>query len=595
MNFKKLIASVMTASMVMSTGSTMSFAKTKKKAQAKVTLNKKAMKLKKGKKFTLKLTGSKASGKASVSNKKIVKLTAVKKKKKIVKNQWIITALKVGKAKITVKANKKKYICNVTVTEEKVKSKTKAKTKKTKAQDTQKLADQTAANKVIQMINALPDEGNVSSASKDSIQKAFTAYQNLSVAQTALVPGNVFTKLIRDYNKLNRLSANEKASKDAADKTAADNVTAMINNLPSVNLLTVNDANRVFAATYAYNALTYNQLRFIDSATSNKVVEASKKIIELEKQEAAKNTTVNTAQTSTNKNSTNTTPVTPTVDYNKTVAQKVIDEINAIPNTDSLTLDSEETVNNVNTEYNSLTATQKNYIDSATTDKLNKSVNKIAELKKQKEIETAKANTKINFKNSEKIIDIAVNDKLELYYSLDSTYYHDSDVVFKSSDDKIATVNSKGKVTGVSKGTVTITASVGDHSDQLTVNVHALTITFPQLPKTILEYDYSGHIKNSCEINDLNIEYSWYNSSNNTFDHVALNYIGKKTWNTSIANTNCQIGYKLYNSKGVIVDSGTIYTTSIANGESFSGYTYLGRYGAALPEDTYRLELLNVA
>lgn len=505
MNFKRLIASVMTASMVMSTGSTMSFAKTKKKAQAKVTLNKKAMKLKKGKKFTLKLTGSKASGKASVSNKKIVKITAVKKKKKIVKNQWIITALKVGKAKITVKANKKKYICNVTVTEQKVKSKTKAKTKKTKAQDTQKLADQTAANKVIQMINALPEEGNVSLASKDCVQKAYAAYQNLSVAQKALVPGNVYTKLIRDYNKSNRLSANEKASKDAAnglkaqtvdpDKTAADNVTAMINNLPSVDLLTVNDATRVLAATYAYNALTYNQRRFIDTATYNKLAEAS----ELEKQETAK----------------------------------------------------------ANTKINF-------------------------------------TNAEINFTNSEKTIDITVNDKKELHYSLVSTYYHDSDVVFKSSDDKIATVDSNGKVTGVSKGTATITASVGDHSDQLTVNVHALTITFSQLPKTILDYDYSGHIENSCEINNLSIEYSgYYDSSAKAFSSVKLNYVGKKTWNTSIANTRCEIGYKLYNSNNVVVDSGTIYTTSIANGESFSGYTYLD---ASLPdEDTYRLELLNVA
>lgn len=497
MNFKRLIASVMTASMVISTGSTMSFAKSKKKAQAKVTLNKKAMKLKKGKKFTLKLTGSKASGKASVSNKKIVKLTAVKKKKKIVKNQWIITALKVGKAKITVKANKKKYICNVTVTEQKVKSKTKAKTKKTKAQDTQKLADQTAANKVIQMINALPEESAVTSTNKEAIQKAYTAYQNLSVAQTALVPGNVYTKLIKDYNKSNTLSVTEKASKDATngpktqtvdpDKTVADNVTAMINNLPSVNLLTVNDANRVFAATYAYNALTNNQRRFIDTATYNKLVEAWK----LEKQE------------------------------------------------------------------------------------------------------TAKANTKINFTNSEKTIDITVNDKKELYYSLVSTYYHDSDVVFKSSDDKIATVDSNGKVTGVSKGTATITASVGDHSDQLTVNVHALTITFPQLPKTILVYDSRGLVKNSCEINNLSIEYGGYDLSAKAFFSMKLNYVGKKTWNTSIANTSCEFGFKLYNSNNVVVDSGTIYTTSIANGESFSGYTY---FDASLPdEDTYRLELLNVA
>lgn len=64
MKLKKLFAGVLTASMILNGGMTVSFAK--KKSVSKITLNKKKVKLKKGKKFTLKLKGTKKSAKASV-------------------------------------------------------------------------------------------------------------------------------------------------------------------------------------------------------------------------------------------------------------------------------------------------------------------------------------------------------------------------------------------------------------------------------------------------------------------------------------------------------------------------------------------------
>lgn len=127
MNYKKLLAGVMTASMILSTGTAPSFAKAKKKTPVKITLNKKAMTIKKGKTFRLKLNGTKTIAKASVSNKKIVKLTPVKKKKKVIKNQWIVKGLKAGKTKVTVKAGKRKYVCKVTVIDKKAKKKTSVK------------------------------------------------------------------------------------------------------------------------------------------------------------------------------------------------------------------------------------------------------------------------------------------------------------------------------------------------------------------------------------------------------------------------------------------------------------------------------------
>lgn len=65
--------------------------------------------IRKGKSVVLTLKGSKTAGKVSISKKKIIKV------KKIKKNKWRVTGLKVGKSKLTIKAKKTKYVYTVTV------------------------------------------------------------------------------------------------------------------------------------------------------------------------------------------------------------------------------------------------------------------------------------------------------------------------------------------------------------------------------------------------------------------------------------------------------------------------------------------------
>ena len=75
----------------------------------KVELNKKKDTLVNGKSFKLNLKNNKKKVKWSVDKKKIVKLS--KKTKKSV----LLTAIKIGKAKVTAKVGRKKYVCKVTV------------------------------------------------------------------------------------------------------------------------------------------------------------------------------------------------------------------------------------------------------------------------------------------------------------------------------------------------------------------------------------------------------------------------------------------------------------------------------------------------
>ncbi|MGM9953608.1 MAG: Ig-like domain-containing protein [Intestinibaculum porci] len=407
MKLKKLFAGVLTASMILNGGMTVSFAK--KKSVSKITLNKKKVKLKKGKKFTLKLKGTKKSAKASVSNKKIIKLSAVKKSKKKVKNQWIVKALKAGKAKITVKAGKHKYVCKVTVLD---------------------------------------------------INKAMNSHTSSTVSASQ-------------------------------DSDVANNAIAAINGLPSAEYLTLNDEGRVQQAQNSYDSLTANQ---------------------------------------------------------------------------------------------------KQYVDTETVTKLNNCINKMNELKQQQAqqqvIESANTNTKLFFTDTIKSVDMMPGDTEKLSYSLSSSYYHDSDVKFTSSNSQVATVDSSGTVTGVGKGTAIITVAVGSLSDQYTVNVHDISITFPQLPKSLNDFSISER-QIKCEIDSLSIEKHFYEP--NEFS-VRLNYTGKKLYDSTNSNDYCRIDYKLYNENNVVVDSGSIFSNNVNAGESFSGYTYLG---STLPEGSYRLELFD--
>lgn len=131
--------------------------------------------------------------------------------------------------------------------------------------------------------------------------------------------------------------------------------------------------------------------------------------------------------------------------------------------------------------------------------------------------------------------------------------------------------------------------------DQSTLSIDDLpqkdtTIDLPETPHCINYYSSSGKLKSACEITGVTIDsckkYSdglWYE----------ITFTGSCTYNASGSgqSSSMKIGWKLYNSEGYVVDSGTAYTESVAMGEKFRetiNVYYL------TPGETYTLVILNV-
>ncbi|BBH27678.1 hypothetical protein SG0102_26120 [Intestinibaculum porci] len=385
MNYKKLLAGVMTASMILSTGTAPSFAKAKKKAPVKITLNKKAMTIKKGKTFRLKLNGTKTIAKASVSNKKIVKLTPVKKKKKVVKNQWIVKGLKAGKTKVTVKAGKRKYVCKVTVIDKKTKKKTSVKKPTQSSSKT-----------------------NDSTKQKSTTPNSHTAQANNTQTQEQ--------------------STASKPSDETAQKQAQ-------NTVPTSSDETTQSAN---TQTQEQNTVSKPSEETAQKQTQNTVATPSHETT----QSANTQTQVeNTASTSS-------------------------DETAQTSSSQPTDTKSEQTP----------------------------------------QTPTKTDNTRIFF--SDETLDAMAGDTSGIYgvtINVLSNTYSKSDVVFKSSNPEIATVDQTGKVTPKKQGSADIIASVGPHSATETIKVHDVTMTKPELPyKVNLYYTYNyNKIASTIEITDI--------------------------------------------------------------------------------------------
>ncbi len=114
------------------------------------------------------------------------------------------------------------------------------------------------------------------------------------------------------------------------------------------------------------------------------------------------------------------------------------------------------------------------------------------------------------------------------------------------------------------------------------------TLILPQTPQTVYCYDYRGNIEEAVEITNMEIGYS-------------LNQIGsvsfavKRTYHENGENYSAKgrFGWKLYNSDGAVIDSGTAYTNAtIKVGET--SYGYFNLYGLG-KWTSYRVEILNLS
>lgn len=118
----------------------------------------------------------------------------------------------------------------------------------------------------------------------------------------------------------------------------------------------------------------------------------------------------------------------------------------------------------------------------------------------------------------------------------------------------------------------------------------SVKINLPEIPCTYLDTRYSSYTS-TVEITKLTYETKVNSSGTATLSVEAVMKLVSKTGKVNESNTVC-VGYKLYDSDGIVVDSGHIYSNPIAIGEaskeSFSIYDLD-------PRETYTLVFMNAS
>ncbi|MBQ8085210.1 MAG: carbohydrate binding domain-containing protein [Lachnospiraceae bacterium] len=135
--------------------------------------------------------------------------------------------------------------------------------------------DKTAADTVIALIDAI-GKVEATDTSKAAIEKAATAYENLTDDQKKLID-NVTVKKLEDASKAYGEAMGAKIAteiKQKEDKKTADEAIAKINAIPAT--IDASDATKtaIDAAEKAYNALTDDQKKLVDAATAKKITDA---------------------------------------------------------------------------------------------------------------------------------------------------------------------------------------------------------------------------------------------------------------------------------------------------------------------------------
>ncbi|MGN0640274.1 MAG: hypothetical protein ACI4JT_04905 [Oscillospiraceae bacterium] len=148
----------------------------------------------------------------------------------------------------------------------------------------------------------------------------------------------------------------------------------------------------------------------------------------------------------------------------------------------------------------------------------------------------------------------------------------------------------------ISKGVLYISASTpdGEFWEPYEVSITNLPLmdfnmTLPSMPVTISNFTYSGKLERKIEVQ--NIDYTYEDNYNGTVT-LELNIKAKMTYNNS-GNTHSdisKIGYKIKDSEGFVVDSGTILLDPMCVGDMIKEEKSV--YSLKLGE-TYTLELID--
>ena len=172
--------------------------------------------------------------------------------------------------------------------------------------------------------------------------------------------------------------------KEKADKEAADAVIAQIDALPTAENVTLEHQEAVDAARDAYSKLTDDQKKLVSKETTDKLECAEEKIAQLLEEQAA---------------------------------DLVLEEINALPSKEALTLDDEVVLAGAEAHYNALSDAQREYLNG----KAPESVAKLGELRTQLE--------KLKKDAADKAAADAVTEKLNALPSEEDVMFQDEAVL----------------------------------------------------------------------------------------------------------------------------------------------------------------------
>lgn len=149
----------------------------------------------------------------------------------------------------------------------------------------------------------------------------------------------------------------------------------------------------------------------------------------------------------------------------------------------------------------------------------------------------------------------------------------------------------------ISKGVLYISSKLdsGAWWDPYEVSITDLPLmdfnmTLPALPTTIKNYTYNGSLERKIEVQ--NIDYTYEANSNGTVT-LKLNIKAKMLYNNkgNSHSDNSEIGYKIKDSEGFVVDSGTMYLDPVSVGDMIKEEKTV--FNLKLGE-AYTLELIDV-
>lgn len=125
----------------------------------------------------------------------------------------------------------------------------------------------------------------------------------------------------------------------------------------------------------------------------------------------------------------------------------------------------------------------------------------------------------------------------------------------------------------------------GEISKELDCLPWTVDLELPELPDTIWYNLYSS--STACKITEITFKVSG--------DNMYIYFTGEKTYDSkgSSYSNSCQIGWKLYDSEGYVIDDGICYTTSLKTGEKFKNES-ITIFDLIEQGESYRLVILDV-